>query len=67
MFGFQELSDQAGAIEHIAGHLTSGNGPEHLRGLSEDELRRRMAAAVLQLDRVTRATARNFGIDTNVG
>lgn len=67
MFGFQELSEHAGVIEHIAAHLHGGNGPEHLHGLGEEELRRRLAAAVEQLDRVTRATAQKFGIAANVG
>jgi HPt (histidine-containing phosphotransfer) domain-containing protein len=67
MFGFQALSEQAGEIEHIAGHLGGGSGSEHLHGLSEDELRRRLAAAVVQLDQVARATAQNFGLDPNAG
>lgn len=67
MFGFRELSEQAGAIEHIAAHLGSGNGPEHLQGLGEDELRKRLSASVVQLERVASTTAQNFGIDPNVG
>ena len=66
MFGFHELSDHAGTIEHIAGHLAGGDAPVHLRGLGEAELRQRLAASVAQLDRVTRAAAQSAGIDTNV-
>jgi HPt (histidine-containing phosphotransfer) domain-containing protein len=67
MFGFHGLSEQAGAIEHIAQHLGGGEGPEHLQGLGEDELRQRLSASVAQLHRVARTTAQNFGLDPNVG
>lgn len=67
MFGFQELSEQAGKVEHIAGHLGSGNGPEYLRGLREDELRLRLAESVAQLDRVARTTAQSYGLKTHAG
>jgi HPt (histidine-containing phosphotransfer) domain-containing protein len=67
MFGFQALSEQAGEIEHITGHLGGRSGADHLHGLSEDELRRRLSTSVAQLDRVARATAQNFGLDPNVG
>jgi chemotaxis protein histidine kinase CheA len=62
MFGFHEMSDRAGDIERIAGHLRNGEGPDHLRGLSEAELRSRLAAAITQLDQITRATAQSMGI-----
>jgi HPt (histidine-containing phosphotransfer) domain-containing protein len=67
MFGFRELSDEASTIEHIAVRLTGGDAPEHLHGLDDGELRRRLAASVAELDRVARATARTFGIDANAG
>jgi HPt (histidine-containing phosphotransfer) domain-containing protein len=67
MFGFHELSERAREVEHIAGHLASGDGPEHLRALDHEELRRRLAASVAQLDETTRSTARNLGLDGNVG
>lgn len=62
MFGFEEISQPAGEIERVAGHLRDGRGPDHLRGLSEVELRRRLAASVAQLEQVTRATAQAMGI-----
>jgi HPt (histidine-containing phosphotransfer) domain-containing protein len=67
MFGFHEVSERARAIEHITSHLASGEGPEHLRALDQDELRRRLAASVAQLDQTTRTTAQNMGLDANAG
>ncbi len=67
MFGFHELSEQAGAVEHLAARLRGGECPEHLRRLGDDELRQRLAASVAQLDRVARTTAQAFGIDPHVG
>lgn len=67
MFGFNELSDHAGTIEQIAGHLADGDGPEHLRAVSQDELHRRLATSVVQLSEVTRKTAVSLGIEPNAG
>ena len=67
MFGFQELSDHASTVEKIAGHLADGDGPEPLRALGRDELRRRLAASVIELGEVTRRTAAELGIEPNAG
>lgn len=67
MFGFQEVSDRAREVEHLAGHLSDGDGPEHLHGLPPEELRRQLSASVAQLDQVTRATAQTMGIEADAG
>jgi HPt (histidine-containing phosphotransfer) domain-containing protein len=66
MFGFHEVSERARTVEQLADYLAGGDGPEHLRALDQDELRLRLAAAVAQLDQVTRMSARNLGIEANV-
>jgi HPt (histidine-containing phosphotransfer) domain-containing protein len=65
MFGFDALSDTAGEVEHIAGVLGKGEGPEHYKALSESELQERLRAAVAKLDAATRkaATARGVNVD----
>jgi HPt (histidine-containing phosphotransfer) domain-containing protein len=67
MFGFDQVSDRAGEIEHIAGFLARHEGPDHLLGVSDDELRGRLYELVNKLDEVTRAAARQLGIEPNVG
>jgi HPt (histidine-containing phosphotransfer) domain-containing protein len=71
MFGFDQVSDRAGEIEHIAGYLARHDGPDHLLGVSDDDLRGRLGDIVDQLEEVTRAAAQSLGIasnaDTNVG
>jgi HPt (histidine-containing phosphotransfer) domain-containing protein len=62
MFGFDHVSDRAGEIEHIAGYLARREGPDHLLGVSDDELRSRLGEIVNKLDEVTRAAARQLGI-----
>jgi HPt (histidine-containing phosphotransfer) domain-containing protein len=66
MFGFEQVSDRAGEIEHIAGFLARRESPEHLHGIDDDELRRRLGESVRQLEELTRTAARDLGIDTNV-
>jgi HPt (histidine-containing phosphotransfer) domain-containing protein len=65
MFGFDRVSDQAGEIEHIAGFLHRGQGPEHYQRLSEQELHTRLRECVVKLYEVTRAAAMERGIDVN--
>ncbi|HEY8539735.1 MAG TPA: Hpt domain-containing protein [Steroidobacteraceae bacterium] len=65
IFGFQDVSVPAGEIEHIAAHLTGGAAPEHLRKLSEAELRQRMLESLAKLDQAARAAARELGIAPN--
>ena len=65
MFGFHEVSDHAGTIEQIAGHLADGDGPVHLHALGAEELRGRLATAVQRLADVTRQAAANLGIEPN--
>ena len=57
MFGFHSVSDRAREVEHIALHLGTGQGPDDLHGVDPAELRRRLATAVTELERVTRQTA----------
>jgi chemotaxis protein histidine kinase CheA len=66
MFGFDQVSERAGEIEHIAGYLARREAPEHLHGVSDDELRRRLGESVAKLEELTRSAARDVGIDTNV-
>jgi len=63
MFGFDQVSDRAGEIEHIAGYLARRDVPEHLHGVADDELRRRLGESVRQLEELTRSAARDLGID----
>jgi hypothetical protein len=65
MFGFDRVSDQAGEIEHIAGFLHRGQGPEHYQRLSEAELHTRLRECVLKLHEVTRVAAMERGVDVN--
>jgi HPt (histidine-containing phosphotransfer) domain-containing protein len=65
MFGFDSLSDTAGEVEHIAGVLGKGEGPEQYKHLSETELHERLRAAVAKLDAATREAATERGIDVN--
>jgi HPt (histidine-containing phosphotransfer) domain-containing protein len=67
MFGFDQVSDRAGEIEHIAGYLARHDGPDDLLGASDDELRTRLGDTVKKLDEVTRAAARELGIAANGG
>jgi HPt (histidine-containing phosphotransfer) domain-containing protein len=65
MFGFDGLSDNAGEIEHIAGVLGNGEGPEQYKSMSESELHQRLHSAVAKLDAATRQAATERGIDLN--
>jgi HPt (histidine-containing phosphotransfer) domain-containing protein len=65
MFGFDRVSDQAGEIEHIAGFLQRGQGPEHYQRLSEQELHARLREGVVKLYEITRLAAIERGIDVN--
>jgi HPt (histidine-containing phosphotransfer) domain-containing protein len=65
MFGFDRVSDQAGEIEHIAGYLHRGQGPDHYQRLSEEELHTRLRECVGKLYEVTRVAAIERGIDVN--
>ena len=67
MFGFDRVSDHAGEIEHIAGYLHKGEGPEHLKALSEEQLHSQLRTSVAKLDEVTRAAAKDRGVDMNAG
>jgi HPt (histidine-containing phosphotransfer) domain-containing protein len=67
MFGFDQVSDRAGEIESIAGHLARHDGPDHLLGVDDDELRSRLGTIAQQLEEVTRAAARELGITANGG
>ena len=65
MFGFDSLSDTAGEIEHVAGVLVKGEGPEQYKSMTESELHLRLRDAVARLDGATRQAATERGIDVN--
>jgi HPt (histidine-containing phosphotransfer) domain-containing protein len=65
MFGFDSLSECAGEVEHIAGFLVNGEGPDEYRTLSADTLREKLRAAVARLDEFARAAAQERGIAVN--
>jgi HPt (histidine-containing phosphotransfer) domain-containing protein len=66
MFGFDTLSDHAGQVEHLAGFLGKGDRAEQFSNLSEHELQDRLRDCVAKLDEVTRAAAKERGIEPNV-
>jgi HPt (histidine-containing phosphotransfer) domain-containing protein len=65
MFGFDTLSDHAAQVEYLAAFLAKGEGLEQFRNLSEQDLQQRLREAVIKLDEVTRAAARERGIEMN--
>ena len=69
MFGFELVSDQAAQVEHLAGFLRKGDGPEHFnehfKTLSEQQLHAQLRDSVAKLDEVTRAAATERGIELN--
>ena len=65
MFGFDALSDRAGEIEHIAGFLAKGEGPDEYKSMSESDLHQRLREGVAQLTESTHKAARERGIDIN--
>lgn len=65
MFGFERVSDQAGEIEHIAGFLQRGEGPEQFRSMNPQDLHRRLHDAVERLIEATRSAAQERGVDVN--
>jgi len=65
MFGFELLSERAAEIEQIAGHLRCGEGPQHLREMNEQQLHERLRAQFARLDEVTRAAAKERGVEPN--
>jgi HPt (histidine-containing phosphotransfer) domain-containing protein len=67
MFGFNDVSDRAREVEHLAASLGGGDVPDHLHRLSEDALRARLADAVAQLDRATRSAAKAAGVELHGG
>ena len=62
MFGFDTLSDRAAEVEHLAASLAKGAALEQFKGLSEQDLQRRLREAVVKLDEVTRVAAQERGI-----
>ena len=66
MFGFAEVSKRARDVEYIAAHL-SGEGLDHLCGLSEAAVREKLSSAVVELELATRAAAQAAGIESNGG
>jgi HPt (histidine-containing phosphotransfer) domain-containing protein len=66
MFGFDRLSECAGEVEHIAGFLMNGEGPDEYRTLSAETLREKLRDAVARLDEFARAAAQERGIAVNV-
>jgi HPt (histidine-containing phosphotransfer) domain-containing protein len=65
MFGFEALSERAADVEHLAGFLAKREGPEEFKRLSDDDLKRRLRDCVAKLDEVTRAAAKERGIELN--
>jgi HPt (histidine-containing phosphotransfer) domain-containing protein len=69
MFGFDLVSDHAAQIEHLAGFLHKGEGPEHFnerfKTMSEQQLHTELRDSVAKLDEVTRAAAKERGIELN--
>ena len=65
MFGFDRLSECAGEVEHVAGFLAKGEGPDEYKSLSADALREKLRNGVVRLDESARAAARERGIAVN--
>ena len=66
MFGFDTLSDHACEVEHLAGFLGKGDRAEQFSNLSEHELHDRLRDSVAKLEEVTRAAAKERGVELNV-
>src|SRR5262245_59434715 len=62
MFGFDRLSECAGEIEHLAGFLVKGEGPEEYQRLSAQTLHEKLRDGVARLDEYTRTAAQERGI-----
>ena len=65
MFGFDRLSQCAGEVEHIAGFLAKGEGPDEYKTLSPETLCEKLREGVARLDESARAAARERGITVN--
>lgn len=65
MFGFDRLSECAGEVEHLAGFLAKGEGPEEYKTLGADVLREKLRDGVARLDELARAAAEERGIALN--
>jgi HPt (histidine-containing phosphotransfer) domain-containing protein len=65
MFGFDRLSECAGEVEHIAGFLVKGEGPDEYKALGAEALREKLRAGVARLDELARAAAQERGIAVN--
>lgn len=65
MFGFEHLSECAGEVEHLAGFLAKGEGPEEYKSLSAEALRQKLRDGVVRLDESARASAQERGIGGN--
>lgn len=65
MFGFDRLSECAGEVEHIAGFLAKGEGPDEYKSLSPEALREQLRDGVTRLDESARVAAQERGIAVN--
>ena len=65
MFGFDRLSECAGEVEHIAGFLVKGEGPDEYKSLGVDALRDKLRDRVARLEQLARAAAQERGIAVN--
>lgn len=65
MFGFNDVSVQAGELEHFAARLAAAD--ERRGTVSQDSLRQQLIGSAMKLREVVNATARGMGIETNGG